>query len=161
MVHNITKPSSVTIYPPSANECADLQEGKSKKTLVCVASGFYPDHVTVSWRVDGVTDEGVVTTDHSALRVDDHYQITSRFRVQAKSWYNARARFQCTISFFNGTNWTDHTAAEVSGDPREKYMRVTHAAKLSYGVFIIKNVIYGIFVMILAWKLGLGRSAEK
>ncbi|KAG7254203.1 hypothetical protein CRUP_038539, partial [Coryphaenoides rupestris] len=158
----------VTIYPPSANECADLQEGKSKKTLVCVASGFYPDHVTVSWRVDGVTDEGVVTTDHSALRVDDHYQITSRFRVQAKSWYNAHARFQCTISFFNGEHWLNHTA-EVYGDPRgqpldyitrEKYMRVTHAAKLSYGVFIIKNVIYGIFVMILAWKLGLGRSVR-
>uniref|UniRef100_A0A3P8Z2B7 Ig-like domain-containing protein n=1 Tax=Esox lucius TaxID=8010 RepID=A0A3P8Z2B7_ESOLU len=93
--NEITKPN-VKILPPSS------QEGKGKgekKTLVCVATDFYPDHVTVSWKVN----EGVGTD--SMAKWDDNtkkYSITSRLRVLNKKWHKESNTFTCTVDFFNG-----------------------------------------------------------
>ncbi|KAJ3612875.1 hypothetical protein NHX12_019132 [Muraenolepis orangiensis] len=139
--HGIQTPR-VEVLRPSAKECRDRKERKRKKTLVCVASGFYPDHVTVSWHVDGKPVTDGVATDHRALRKGKYYQITSRLRVAAERWQTAGTKFNCTVSFFDGKKTTNYS----------------DAAKLSYGIFIVKNIVYGIFITILAWKLGLNRS---
>uniref|UniRef100_A0A8D0AET7 Ig-like domain-containing protein n=1 Tax=Sander lucioperca TaxID=283035 RepID=A0A8D0AET7_SANLU len=54
------------VLPPSKKECQ--KDGAGKKTIVCVARGFYPDHVSVYWQVnlENVTDG--VATDNAALR---------------------------------------------------------------------------------------------
>ncbi|XP_030212771.1 immunoglobulin lambda-1 light chain [Gadus morhua] len=165
----IVSPPTVVVLPPSEKECRDRKE-QLKKTLVCVASGFYPDHVSVSWTVNGQSVIKGVASDHPALRVDDKYQITSRLRVEARKWYTGGNIFTCNVSFFNG-NDTIYTSAEVyggvdvrwiktepDGETREEFVKVTQTAKLSYIVMIVKNIVYGVFVTILAWKLGLGRS---
>uniref|UniRef100_A0A3Q2YBK0 Ig-like domain-containing protein n=1 Tax=Hippocampus comes TaxID=109280 RepID=A0A3Q2YBK0_HIPCM len=49
----ITLPK-VTLFPPSKKECTNEKDRETKKkTLVCAATDFYPDHVSVAWMVDG------------------------------------------------------------------------------------------------------------
>nr|XP_033499157.1 M1-specific T cell receptor beta chain-like [Epinephelus lanceolatus] len=152
-------PPTVEVLHPSAKECKN-KRGNAEKTIVCLASGFYPDHVSVSWQVGGEDVTTGVATDNAALRREDkYYTITSRLRVSAKDWYNPNTEFKCTVSFYNGTETTLHSD-EIYGDKakegvltREKYLKITQAAKLSYGVFIVKSMVYGVFVAFLVWKL--------
>ncbi|XP_029292786.1 immunoglobulin delta heavy chain-like [Cottoperca gobio] len=157
---NITPPT-VQVLRPSSKECGN--DDAPKKTIVCVASGFYPDHVSVSWQVDGEAVTTGVATDNAALREDDFYKITSRLRVSTKNWFNPETVFTCTVSFYNGTHTETYSDSlhgeEGGGMTREKYLRSTQTAKLSYGVFIIKSSIYGACVAFLVWKLQ--RSAGK
>ncbi|XP_068608327.1 M1-specific T cell receptor beta chain [Brachionichthys hirsutus] len=157
-------PPTVEVLPPSSNECPNQKDSdQKKKTLVCVASGFYPDHVGVSWRIDGDVITDGVATDHTALRPpgDDFYKMTSRLRVSASVWSSASTVFSCNVSFYDGER-TAYVEQSVNGreatdarDPeeRENYLRVTQAARLSYTVFIVKGSIYGAFVAFLVWRL--------
>ncbi|KAK1894425.1 M1-specific T cell receptor beta chain [Dissostichus eleginoides] len=128
--HEVTVPT-VKVFTPSAKECRNQKDRKWRKTLVCVASGFYPDHVSVSWQVDGgaVSSSGVAT-DSSALRGDKTYRISSRLRVSASDWFTEGRKFTC-----------------------RKYLKTTQAAKLSYVVFIVKSSVYGAGVAFLLWRL--------
>ncbi|XP_059209063.1 M1-specific T cell receptor beta chain [Centropristis striata] len=153
-------PPTVKVLRPSAKECRNQKdEGQTKKTIVCVASGFYPDHVSVRWK-DGAGTEFLsgVATDSAALEGGDgFYTITSRLRVLGEVWFNPENEFTCIVSFFNGTH-TEEYPKTIHGDKgkvmtREKYLRRTQTAKLSYGVLIVKSCIYGAFVVFLVWKL--------
>lgn len=106
---NITAPT-VTVLKPSPKEC------QNKKTLVCVASGFYPDHVSVSWKIDGNDVKDGVATDHSAQRPkgEKFYKISSRLTVKEKDWYTLGKNFSCIVSFFNNEK-TIYRTASVSG----------------------------------------------
>ncbi|KAJ4918210.1 hypothetical protein JOQ06_002056 [Pogonophryne albipinna] len=156
--HNVTTPT-VTVFPPSANECRNQKDPKRRKTLVCVASGFYPDHVSVSWQVGGGAVSSGVATDSSALREGKTYRISSRLRVSASDWFTLGRKFTCRVSFFNGThtNHYENTVEGVQGKEgvmtREKYLKTTQAAKLSYVVFIVKSSVYGAGVAFLLWRL--------
>lgn len=77
---------------------------------MCVAKGFYPDHVSVSWQVDGKQQTVGVATDSRAERVGTKYRISSRLRVPATSWFTAGRTFTCTVRFFNGTQYTTRSA---------------------------------------------------
>ncbi|KAG7509959.1 immunoglobulin lambda-1 light chain-like [Solea senegalensis] len=150
----------VEVFGPSSNECHNLKNDERKKTLLCVASDFYPDHISVSWEVDGETVTTGVATDSFAAQDGKYYRISSRLRVDAEDWYNAeQKKYECIVTFFNGTNYNIHTAyiygeeAPKDFHIREKYLRATQTAKLSYAVFIIKSSIYGAFVAFLVWKL--------
>uniref|UniRef100_A0A8U7MY78 Uncharacterized protein n=1 Tax=Corvus moneduloides TaxID=1196302 RepID=A0A8U7MY78_CORMO len=74
-------PPAVAIFSPSKQE---IQQ-KSKATLVCLASGFYPDHLTLVWRVNGVKRTEGVGTDESSTRNGSTYSLTSRLRMPNKS----------------------------------------------------------------------------
>ena len=95
---------------PSENEC----RGNKKKTLVCVASGFYPDHVSVFWQIDGVNVSDGVATDGAALWDGERYSITSRLRVSLSEWFTPAKTFTCTVSFFTG-NQTVYRSDWVEG----------------------------------------------
>ncbi|XP_026163923.1 M1-specific T cell receptor beta chain [Mastacembelus armatus] len=157
-------PPTVKVYKPPLKECTSvsqtLKDGK-KKTLVCVASGFYPDHVRVSWKNgENITTIGVAT-DPNAVRDGYYYKITSRLRVSGDDWHKPGSEFTCIVTFFDGTKDKTFTAF-VSGEakdndqktvPTEQLSRIFQTAKVSYGVFIIKSSIYGAFVAFLVWKL--------
>ncbi|KAL0969460.1 hypothetical protein UPYG_G00227640 [Umbra pygmaea] len=154
---NITKPT-VKVLPPSP------QEGKGrkkKKTLVCVASDFYPDHVTVSWKINNQTHIEGVATDDQAKQDDDtrKYSITSRLRVNTRDWNKASKTFTCTVNFFDGNN-TIPVSDSINGDElegegltAETYVKRTQTGKLVYIVLIAKSTFYGLVVMVLVWKL--------
>lgn len=103
--HNITEPE-VKVLGPAENECR-------KKTLVCVADGFYPDHVTVSWQIDGANQTNGVATDSRAERVGMHYRISSRLRVPATTWFTAGKKFTCIVQFYNGATYIQKEAGTV------------------------------------------------
>nr|BAB82580.1 T-cell receptor beta, type 2 [Paralichthys olivaceus] len=154
----------VKVFRPSSKECRNPIDNEREKTLVCVASDFYPDHVSVYWQIiqlnvtSGVNVTRGVTTDEAALRKDKVYTITSRLKVSAEDWYKPEWNFECIVRFFNGTHDTYHKDS-ISGEQgpdiltREKYLRITRQAKLSYSVLIIKSSVYGAFVAFLVWRL--------
>uniref|UniRef100_A0AAQ5ZAT8 Ig-like domain-containing protein n=1 Tax=Amphiprion ocellaris TaxID=80972 RepID=A0AAQ5ZAT8_AMPOC len=130
-------PPKVKILQPSQQECRNQKEKQRKKTLVCVASGFYPDHVTVSWKINDEDYSSGVATDSAAQEIEGSYRITSRFKVNAALWENQENSFMCIVSFFDGETTTNHTATlhGVQGE----YLKVTQSAKLSYVVVIVKS----------------------
>lgn len=124
-----------------------------------MASGFYPDHVSVFWQVDGVNVTDGVATDGTALWEGEHYSISSRLRVPLSDWFTPGRRFSCSIGFFNGSqtvstsHWVEGVKGPGAAAIREKYLRVVHAALLSYVVLIVKSIVFGVFVVFLVWKL--------
>lgn len=96
----ITGPT-VRVLPPSQKECRNEIDKKRKKTLVCVATGFYPDHVSVRWEINGESVTRGVATDNAALLRRDNktYSITSRLRVFGSDWYNPDNEFKCIVKF--------------------------------------------------------------
>ncbi|XP_047466530.1 M1-specific T cell receptor beta chain-like [Mugil cephalus] len=151
---NITRPE-VKILGPSPKECKN-------KTLVCVASGFYPDHVTVSWEMNGDTSNLSVATDNNAQRDKDRgtYRITSRLTLKNTDWGNPDNIFNCTVSFFDGkaTSIYYKSIEGVKGKQqgpitRKRFLRVSQSGKLCYGVLIFKSFVYGAFVAFFVWKL--------
>ncbi|TDG99152.1 hypothetical protein EPR50_G00208380 [Perca flavescens] len=157
--HEITPPT-VKVLPPSENECQKQKDDSRKKTIVCVASGFYPDHVTVKWKVNGDKVTNGVATDNDALRVDKSYRITSRLSVSVEDWFTPGKSFTCIVKFFNGKETISHEVTvlgvEAKGEggmTREYYLKISQTAKLSYALLIIKSSLYGAFVAFLVWKL--------
>ncbi|NWI86515.1 TRBC1 protein, partial [Pitta sordida] len=89
-------PPAVAIFSPSKQE---IQQ-KNKATLVCLASGFYPDHLTLGWMVNGVKRTEGVGTDEVSTRNESTYSLTSRLRIPALEWFNPLNRFECVAKFF-------------------------------------------------------------
>uniref|UniRef100_A0A672H9F3 Ig-like domain-containing protein n=1 Tax=Salarias fasciatus TaxID=181472 RepID=A0A672H9F3_SALFA len=142
----------VKILRPSKAEDTKTKREKKKTTLVCVASDFYPDHVSVSWKCSaGKCDKAA--TDSAAKRVKEkYYRITSRLKVLTEIWEKPENTFTCSVTFYNGTKDIvfEHT---IKGIQAENYLRITQKAKLSYCVFIVKSCTYGAFVGFVMWKL--------
>ncbi|NXC20014.1 TRBC2 protein, partial [Corythaeola cristata] len=89
-------PPAVAIFSPSKQE---IQQ-KSKATLVCLASGFYPDHLNLIWKVNGATTTKGVGTDEFSTWNGSTYSLTSRLRISAQEWFNPLNRFECVANFF-------------------------------------------------------------
>ncbi|XP_036004440.1 T cell receptor beta constant 2 isoform X2 [Fundulus heteroclitus] len=123
---------------------------------MCLASGFYPDHVTVSWQINGFNESRGVMTDDAAKKKDDGYTITSMLRVPASKWLKKGTNFTCIVHFFNGNETIPYSKSVIGPGneaTREKYLRITQSAKLSYTVLVFKSSIYGLFLVLLMWKL--------
>ncbi|MBN3300332.1 TCB2 protein, partial [Amia calva] len=98
--YKVREPTTVQVLHPSIQEIKD----KKRATLVCVASDFYPDHVSVSWKVND-RDEKRFKTDDAATKVTNgSYSISSRLRVPLKDWFQPKKKFTCIVNFYNGTH---------------------------------------------------------
>ncbi|KFQ20644.1 T-cell receptor beta-2 chain C region, partial [Mesitornis unicolor] len=89
-------PPAVAIFSPSKQE---IQQ-KNKATLVCLASGFYPDHLNLFWKVNGARRTEGVGTDDFSTQEGSTYSLTSRLRISAQEWFNPSSRFECVANFF-------------------------------------------------------------
>ena len=107
-------PPAVAIFSPSKQE---IQQ-KGKATLVCLASGFYPDHLTLVWKVNGAKRTEGVGTDEFSTGNGSTFSLTSRLRISAQEWFNPLNRFECVANFFkNGTLESIHKL--IYGDAGE------------------------------------------
>uniref|UniRef100_A0A8B9VKD8 Ig-like domain-containing protein n=1 Tax=Anas zonorhyncha TaxID=75864 RepID=A0A8B9VKD8_9AVES len=89
--NDVIKPPAVAIFSPSKQE---IQE-KSKATLVCLASGFYPDTLKLVWKVNGAERTEGVGTDETSTSYENTYSLTSRLRISSQEWFNPLNRFEC------------------------------------------------------------------
>ena len=94
--NDVIIPPAVAIFSPSKQE---IQE-KSKATLVCLASGFYPDNLNLVWKVNGADRTEGVGTDETSTSYANTYSLTSRLRISAQEWFNPLNRFECVANFF-------------------------------------------------------------
>ncbi|XP_072772214.1 uncharacterized protein [Nerophis lumbriciformis] len=166
--NRVAEPPKVTLLKPSPQECSQ-QKKKKKKTLVCVATGFYPDHVSVVWQVNQVEEHTGVATDLRALRSGDYYSISSRLRVPSSQWFNSHTTFKCVVNFFNGKESVAYEA-EMKGEKgwdqedamtRDNFLKIWQSAKLSYAVLIAKSCVYAAFLFFLLRNIPLGFLGEK
>uniref|UniRef100_A0A8D0DB13 Ig-like domain-containing protein n=1 Tax=Sander lucioperca TaxID=283035 RepID=A0A8D0DB13_SANLU len=93
--------TKLKVLPPSTKECRNQKDGPRKKTIVCVASGFYPDHVSVKWKIDGIKATSGVATDNAALQEGGYYRITSRLKVSGEDWFTLYKNFTCIVEMSN------------------------------------------------------------
>lgn len=107
--HTVKEPH-VQILPPSPNECRNQKVQTRKKTLVCLVSDFYPDHVTVTWYQNREHVKNAIATDTRAVREGRYYRLSSRLRVGYQDWYQPWNTFTCNASFFNGKKYVYKTA---------------------------------------------------
>ncbi|KAG9347353.1 hypothetical protein JZ751_004920 [Albula glossodonta] len=83
--HSPSSPT-LTLLPPSPTE---LSMGKA--TVVCLAQGFYPDSVTVSWEKDGRTvSDSEVQTSEAQRRSDGTYSTSSMLTLTSAQWSSGR-----------------------------------------------------------------------
>ncbi|KAG7467998.1 hypothetical protein MATL_G00138120 [Megalops atlanticus] len=152
--HEVAVPK-VEILPPSTQEIRE----KKRVTLVCVATGFYPDHVTVTWMINGKVETKRTKTDNSASwsGPTKNYSISSRLRLPVKQWFNTKNRFLCEVGFFNGNttiNVTDSIqGAQYCGLSAEQNQRNGNAAEFSYILLLGKSALFAAFLMIFVFKL--------
>lgn len=93
------------MFEPSEAEISRTQ----KATLVCLATGFYPDHVELTWWVNRKQVTTGVSTDPEPYKEDltqndSRYCLSSRLRVTAAFWHNPRNHFRCQVQFYGLTD---------------------------------------------------------
>ncbi|XP_042644771.1 T cell receptor beta constant 2 [Tyto alba] len=149
-------PPVVAIFSPSKQE---IQQ-KSKATLVCLASGFYPDHLNLVWKVNGAKRTEGVGTDEFSTQNGSTYSLTSRLRISAQEWFNPLNRFECVANFFkNGTLESIHKL--IYGDAgcaltEESYLHYGNSLKLTYLILCSKALLYAVLVSSLVWTAKAG-----
>ncbi|KAJ1121861.1 hypothetical protein NDU88_000378 [Pleurodeles waltl] len=151
---NITEPN-VALFDPSLHEVKE----RASATLVCLATKFYPDHVVLSWSVNGVErTEGVKTDDHPTRGSDKMYSLSSRLRLSKKEWLNPQTTFRCKV-YFEPTrqNIVKETRGRegCGGVTTESYRKSANTAKFTYVLLITKSAFYGLLVTLIAWKIKL------
>ncbi|XP_027537369.1 immunoglobulin lambda-1 light chain-like [Neopelma chrysocephalum] len=154
-------PPSVAIFSPSKQE---IQQ-KNKATLVCLASGFYPDHLTLVWMVNDVKRTKGVGTDEFSTQNGSTYTLTSRLRIAAWEWFNPLNNFECVANFFqSGKEKSIHKV--ISGDAgcavtEDSYLRYGNSVKLTYFILCGKALIYAVLVSSLLWRAKVGGKLYK
>ncbi|KAJ8340684.1 hypothetical protein SKAU_G00353170 [Synaphobranchus kaupii] len=151
---NISLPN-VKILQPSKKEI----KLKKRVTLVCVATDFYPDHVTITWKINNNDETSRSKMDESATWSDkfNKYSITSRLRVTAKQWHNSQNKFHCSVGFFNGNktvNLTDTIQGiQYCGTTVGENKWSGNAAELSYILVLVKSALFALFLTTFVCKL--------
>lgn len=146
------KPPKVQVFPPSKKECESKTDEKKMKTLVCLASGFYPDHVTVSWQIDGFNEkQGVKTNDAATMKDDGNYTIMSKLRITASKWLKKGTNITCIVSFFDGNNTVPYPNWTIGESFHPKYFNMKAS----------KNVEKKINLQALLFPSGPGNEATR
>ncbi|CAI9160776.1 unnamed protein product [Rangifer tarandus platyrhynchus] len=172
-------PPKVAVFEPSEAEISRTQ----KATLVCLATGFYPDHVELTWWVNRKQVTTGVSTDpepykEDPTREDSRYCLSSRLRVTAAFWHNPRNHFRCQVQFHGLTDedtWeqkdrakpvTQNISAEAwgradCGVTSASYQQGVLSATLLYEILLGKATLYAVLVSALVLMAMLSAGTGK
>ncbi|KAK3537730.1 hypothetical protein QTP70_017878 [Hemibagrus guttatus] len=147
----ITRPT-VTLLPPSPKELCNAQGKNANVTLVCLATDFYPDHVSIIWQVNKKNRTSNVATDHVAQQDTDSrlYSMSSRLHVNHANWTNVKNKFTCIITFYDGHN-EEKLQSSITYSPGKIPLMVYVTVQYGYLLFLFKSLLYAVFVSILVW----------
>ncbi|XP_021096562.1 T-cell receptor beta-1 chain C region [Heterocephalus glaber] len=169
VVENLDRvnPPKVAVFEPSEAEIGQ----KKKATLVCLATGFFPDHVELSWWVNGKETRSGVSTDPQPYKElpgnpNSSYCLSSRLRVSAAFWHNPRNHFRCQVQFYGLSEddpWdqedrarpvTQNVSAEVWGSADCGFTSVSYqqgvlSATILYEILLGKATLYAVLVSAL------------
>uniref|UniRef100_A0A8D0GFM3 Ig-like domain-containing protein n=1 Tax=Sphenodon punctatus TaxID=8508 RepID=A0A8D0GFM3_SPHPU len=84
---------TVFLYPPSSEEI----EAKSKATLVCLISGFYPGSVQVTWKAGSSAISSGVETTKPSKQSDNKFVASSYLSLSASDWSQDKA-YTCQVT---------------------------------------------------------------
>ncbi|XP_053488868.1 M1-specific T cell receptor beta chain-like [Ictalurus furcatus] len=148
----ITTPT-VKLLPPSPDELCYAQKNREKVTLVCLATDFYPDHVSITWQVNGKEKKNNVATDHVAQQATSTslYSMSSRLRVDQIEWTNIKNNFTCIVTFYNGHDYL-RLQSNIKFSPAKIPPRVYNTVQFGYLMFLSKSLLYAVFVSVMVWK---------
>ncbi|VFV32852.1 Hypothetical predicted protein [Lynx pardinus] len=159
-------PPKVTVFEPSEAEISRTL----KATLVCLATGFYPDHVELSWWVNGKEVRDGVSTDPEPYKEQSganvsSYCLSSRLRVSATFWHNPRNHFRCQVQFYGlgkDDQWdypeakpvTQNVSADTwgradCGFTSASYQQGVLSATILYEILLGKATLYALLVSVL------------
>ncbi|XP_016281682.2 T cell receptor beta constant 2 [Monodelphis domestica] len=162
-------PPKVTVFQPSEEEIGE----KGKATLVCLATGFYPDLVELSWWVNGQETKIGVSTDPEPSKEhpkEEHsrYSLSSRLRISAPFWRNPKNNFRCQVQFYGiaeNETWSSNRSKPVTqnvsdqiwgkadcGVTFESYQHSIQSATFFYEILLGKAMLYGLLVSILVLR---------
>ncbi|XP_056655789.1 T cell receptor beta constant 2 [Monodelphis domestica] len=162
-------PPKVTVFQPSEEEIGE----KGKATLVCLATGFYPDLVELSWWVNGQETKIGVSTDPEPSKEhpkEEHssYSLSSRLRISAPFWRNPKNNFRCQVQFYGiaeNETWSSNRSKPVTqnvsdqiwgkadcGVTFESYQQSIQSATFLYEILLGKAMLYGLLVSALVWR---------
>uniref|UniRef100_G1TSF1 Ig-like domain-containing protein n=2 Tax=Oryctolagus cuniculus TaxID=9986 RepID=G1TSF1_RABIT len=83
---------SVLLFPPSKEE---LTTGTA--TIVCVANKFYPSDITVTWKVDGTTQQSGIENSKTPQSPEDNtYSLSSTLSLTSAQ-YNSHSVYTCEV----------------------------------------------------------------
>ncbi|KAE8589242.1 hypothetical protein XENTR_v10017476 [Xenopus tropicalis] len=137
----------VSIFRPDPQELS----AHGYLSLVCVASGFFPEHVELSWLVNGNPREG---SRGKAWRVGETYSMSSRLSLTKEQYYNTENSFQCSAGFRGESKVaTDSVSGEKDcGVSPDELKRLVNNGVLSYILILCKSALYGLIVTAVIWR---------
>ncbi|KAF7704649.1 hypothetical protein HF521_021721 [Silurus meridionalis] len=149
---NITSPA-IELLPPSPKELCRAKKDFHNVTLVCLVYDFYPDHVSISWEVNGKERMNSVATDHAAQKNPKTklYSMSSRLSVQQTEWTNIKNTFTCIVTFYNKDGYKK-IPRSFRYSPDKIPVRVYATVQFGYLMFLGKSLLYAAFVSIIVWK---------
>ncbi|KAG8546119.1 hypothetical protein GDO81_019730 [Engystomops pustulosus] len=139
----------VSIYRSSKRELDELKF----ISLVCVATGFYPEYVKIKWFVNNLERINLYEPTPQEAK-DGFYSTSKRLTLTRSEYFNPDSTFRCEAAFLDGTG---KDSAEVKGEAdcgvsRESYSIQVNQGKISYIMVLCKSALYALIVLILVWR---------
>ncbi|XP_075113735.1 M1-specific T cell receptor beta chain-like [Leptodactylus fuscus] len=152
------KPPIVTIYRPSKQELEDHKF----ISLVCVASGFFPEHVKIQWFVDKTLRPNLYEPVPKKSKDGSSYSTSKRLTLTRSEYFNPDTVFRCEAAFLDekfGKNYAEVRGETDCGVSKETYSISINQGKISYIMVLCKSALYALIVLILIWRKKVNTSS--
>uniref|UniRef100_A0A8C4RRU0 Ig-like domain-containing protein n=1 Tax=Erpetoichthys calabaricus TaxID=27687 RepID=A0A8C4RRU0_ERPCA len=138
---DVTEPT-LEILSPSQNELCK----RNRVTLICLATDFYPDHISITWDLPELNEPTRIKTDTPVLNGHTKlYSISSRLRVPKSVWCNPDNKFTCIVTF-GMENGTETYRRSIHGSQVAQWVALLPRSWETWGPGFASRVL-------LAWSL--------